>query len=777
QEQPTQEWLEAAEALRDMILNDEFSLQVEWVGSDVLGFAKGAFAQSGLNGQPMIYLNADMAQSWLEAPELTSVLVEELGHAIDFYLNGGNDTEGDEGHAFATNVLGTEYGTASANDHGTIEIDGQSIDVEFAQFNFVNAYQMITDVDGDGIIDNTENWAEKEQESHTLLVVGDGTGANSGGLGAITIDDQNYNSAYFSGNDVSAIGIKIGGVDYYGWISRPVKVQGKVVAFYFWTDQDFNSMNAAQSDGNQDNDSADLADPTNAGTSYAGNTDPGVLDNKGFILVVDQAHFDGLIANNMTSLTVAASSVWSGVAAGTYNTIEIGSSSDRVDNALNSLIVPNSAPVAANDSLNVAEGSNTTSVAAANGLLANDSDPDGDALSVTKFVIGSTEVTVDPITGGSFTIAGKGTVVINKDGSYSFTPVAGYNGPVDLITYTISDGNGGTASAVLSIIVTPVNDAPFAYDNEKSTNEDTPVSGNVLLEKGPSPDLSVDYDPDGDTLSVTGFTVDIDNDGTAETYTAGQSAVIANVGTITLSANGSYTFTPATNYNGAVPDVTYTVSDGNGGTASAVLSLTVVAVNDAPVASDEAGTAVEAGCDVAGSPAIGNLLTNVSDSDVVTQVNGTTRLIVGVENTITNSVSTVSFGTTSTSSPASVVGQYGTLSIGADGSYIYEVNNSNPVVNALNSTGANTSLTETFVFTVSDASGAKDTATLTVTINGSNDAPVAVDDFNSFEEQALSNGHYGVLTSTASNQVLVNDTDFDNAQGDLKVDLVDGDSL
>ncbi|HSG61073.1 MAG TPA: hypothetical protein VLA24_06510, partial [Pseudomonadales bacterium] len=158
QEQPTQEWLDAAEALRDMILNDEFSLQVEWVGSDVLGFAKGAFAQSGLNGQPTIYLNADMAQSWLEAPELTSVLVEELGHAIDFYLNGAHDTVGDEGAEFASAVLGSDIHD-TGNDHTFIDVDGSSIEVELATFTFTQIIEVDT---------TNGNLAEKEQETDDL---------------------------------------------------------------------------------------------------------------------------------------------------------------------------------------------------------------------------------------------------------------------------------------------------------------------------------------------------------------------------------------------------------------------------------------------------------------------------------------------------------------------------------------------------------------------------------------------------------------------------------
>ena len=94
-----------------------------------------------------------------------------------------------------------------------------------------------------------------------------------------------------------------------------------------------------------------------------------------------------------------------------------------------------------------------------------------------------------------------------------------YNGPVPTATYTISDGNGGTDTADLSFAnVTPVNDAPVAAnDGPVAVTEDTPATGNVL---------GNDSDPDGDTLTVTEFTVA----GVSGTFTAGSTATISGVG-------------------------------------------------------------------------------------------------------------------------------------------------------------------------------------------------------------------------------------------------------
>ena len=100
----------------------------------------------------------------------------------------------------------------------------------------------------------------------------------------------------------------------------------------------------------------------------------------------------------------------------------------------------------------------------------------------------------------------------------------------------------------------------MATDDTATTPEDTPVSGNVLTN---------DVDLDGDALVVIGFSVGGRN------FAPGQAAAIAGVGTLTLNGDGSYSFVPAANYNGPVPDVIYTVSDGQGGTDTGTLHLSV----------------------------------------------------------------------------------------------------------------------------------------------------------------------------------------------------------
>lgn len=147
--------------------------------------------------------------------------------------------------------------------------------------------------------------------------------------------------------------------------------------------------------------------------------------------------------------------------------------------------------------------------------------------------------------------------------------------------YTVSDGKGGTDTASVSVDVGGVNDAPIAANDSNSTDENT-----ALTVAAASGVLTNDSDPDGDTLSVSQV-----SNGTG-TANAGQ-AITGAWGTLTLNADGSYTYTPnaaaqALDDGESQTDVfTYTVKDPAGLTATATLSITVNGKNDAPVAVDD----------------------------------------------------------------------------------------------------------------------------------------------------------------------------------------------
>ncbi|NDH94602.1 MAG: hypothetical protein EBZ13_08750, partial [Planctomycetia bacterium] len=160
-------------------------------------------------------------------------------------------------------------------------------------------------------------------------------------------------------------------------------------------------------------------------------------------------------------------------------------SSDPVDTALNSFINPNSPPAMANDLLEVPEDTTGTG-----NVLANDSDPDNNVLTVESYTIGGTTGTL----GSPTVIPGVGSFTLNADGLYSFTPEQDYTGPVPTVNYTASDGNGGTASATLSIVITPANDPPTTTDDSVTTLVDTPIALQLS-------DFGSYADPEGDPLA------------------------------------------------------------------------------------------------------------------------------------------------------------------------------------------------------------------------------------------------------------------------------------
>jgi hypothetical protein len=265
-------------------------------------------------------------------------------------------------------------------------------------------------------------------------------------------------------------------------------------------------------------------------------------------------------------------------------------------------------------------------------VLANDTDVDGDFLTVTGVT--------DP---------GHGTAVINGDGTVTYTPTENYNG-VDRFTYTASDGNGGFDRTV-TVTVTPVNDAPVANDDSAGTLEDTSVTIDVLAN---------DSDVDGDTLTVTGVTD-------------------PSHGTVVINGDGTVTYTPDGDYNGS-DSFSYTISDG-ALTDTAAVSVTVTAVNDAPVANDDSATTAE---DTAVTIPV---LTNDTDADGH------------------------SLNVSSVNQPAN-----GSVVINPDYTLTYT-----PVAGF---TGE-----DSFTYTVDDGNGGSASATVTITVNpAAPTTPVPVDD-------------------------------------------------
>ena len=257
---------------------------------------------------------------------------------------------------------------------------------------------------------------------------------------------------------------------------------------------------------------------------------------------VPQTNVSG--SNSYGKFTLLADGTWSYstntahdefVAGQTYtDTLTVTSADGTTSTITVNILGTNDAPVAVNDAaITTPEESTVSNI----NVLSNDSDVDGDTLSVIS------------------ASATNGTVSINSNGTLNYTPNKDYNGS-DTITYTISDGHGGTSTATVSVTVTPVQDAPDAVNDSFTTNEDTTLSNiNVLAN-----DIDVDNDP----LTVT--------------------AASATNGTVTINANGTLNYTPKANYSGT-DVITYTISDGHGGTDTATATITVTPDADAPTIS------------------------------------------------------------------------------------------------------------------------------------------------------------------------------------------------
>jgi len=210
----------------------------------------------------------------------------------------------------------------------------------------------------------------------------------------------------------------------------------------------------------------------------------------------------------------------------------------------------NHAPDAVNDRRTTDEGQAITL-----NVLANDSDPDGDKLSVVSFDVLSAHL---------------GLVFCSADGACSYTPALGFSGD-DEFRYTISDGRGGQDRARVRITVEakPVeNLAPQARDDE-ATLVMTPT-GELLDTTGPitavqSLTLNVlanDSDPDGDPLEATPL-IGLSEQG----------------GWVQCTTTGLCTYTPALGFLGE-DKFAYTISDGRGGKDGAEVTVTVVTATE-----------------------------------------------------------------------------------------------------------------------------------------------------------------------------------------------------
>jgi VCBS repeat-containing protein len=249
---------------------------------------------------------------------------------------------------------------------------------------------------------------------------------------------------------------------------------------------------------------------------------------------------------------------------------------------------PNSPPTGINDTAAVDEDATVAGNVLTDGST-DDSDLDGDALSVSAILAGTTGTTTAVNAIGDAVVTGAyGTLTIHANGNYSYaadgaildTLPAGAVTPAEVFTYSVSDGNGGTDTATLTINVTALNSPPTAINDTAAVNEDATAAGNVLTDGS-----TADGDPDGNALSVS--TILAGTTGTA-TAVIGDTVVAGAYGTLTIHANGSYSYAADADILDTLPAgavtpaevFTYSVSDANGGTDTATLTINVTALTD-----------------------------------------------------------------------------------------------------------------------------------------------------------------------------------------------------
>jgi VCBS repeat-containing protein len=377
-------------------------------------------------------------------------------------------------------------------------------------------------------------------------------------------------------------------------------------------------------------------------------------------------------------------------------------------------------PTAVADTDSIAAGS----YGPATGNVITDSEGDGG-----KDVQGADGVTVTNVAGaGGSGAAGTavnglyGVLTLNADGSYSYVRNAGSPGGVsDVFTYTITDGDGDTSTTTLTIAIadspvtltlpvkgaagTSVDEAGLpAGSNAPADSEKTNGTINYVAADGPA------------TVTIDGVAVTA----VGQTFTG-------SFGTlkITSIANGvigyEYLLTTNTSGDATFDDFAIVVTDQDGDSSNGTLVIDIV--DDVPTARPDVDSVTEDdfGVDSETVSADGNVITGVGGSDA-----NSTDGVADTRGADGASVTAVAFGATAGAVGGSTAGEYGTLTLNADGSYSYILNNFDPRIQGLDS---DETLTEVFTYTITDGDGDARTTTLTITINGSDD-PITINGLN-----------------------------------------------
>ncbi|MDT0231599.1 DUF5801 repeats-in-toxin domain-containing protein [Acinetobacter sp. RRD8] len=354
-------------------------------------------------------------------------------------------------------------------------------------------------------------------------------------------------------------------------------------------------------------------------------------------------------------------------------------------------------PTAVNDSKSIPVGS--LAVVTGNVVSTDTKGADGARVTTVKAdTAGGADVTINPV--GNYQVSGKyGTLTIHSDGSYSYARNAGSAGGVsDVFTYTLTDGDNDKATAQLTITIadaTPTSTIPTAggatttvYESglnggtEASTNKET-TSGTISFT---SPDgLAV-----SDAIKLGGHTLTTTNQSFSDGLTARYEY---NAATGTGTIYYSYTLPAKTSGDNTTATFAVEIKDADGDSATAG-NLVINIVDDAPITVADTGSVTE-GALLTKDAASGVLSSDQSGADGWAIGGG----VVGVAKGNTATTSSTGVGT-------SITGDYGTLTLNANGSYSYKADPNKITANAQ----------DVFTYTVGDADGDLKTSTLTINV-------------------------------------------------------------
>ena len=325
--------------------------------------------------------------------------------------------------------------------------------------------------------------------------------------------------------------------------------------------------------------------------------------------------------------------------------------------------------------------------------LANDDDVDSDDDRSTLRIVAASAASGAAV---SFGTAAGAALLYDPNSTNAFEGLGLGETAIDTITYTIEDRHGLRASSQVQVTVSGTNDAPVAVNDTRSIDEDTVLTLQVL---------GNDSDPDlHDVLSI------------------GTLSTAGTLGQVSINGDGTLRYDPTAALNGLAngqshtDTFTYTAVDGHGGTSQASVTVTVTGRNDAPAAAADALTTTAA---AVRTVAASTLLANDTDPD------HDPVHMVSVDATSAHGGAVSFDGTSVTYDPA---GQFRSL-------------------------GEGETALDTFSYRIADPDGAIGVGTVTVTVQGVNDAPVAVNDIMTTDED-----------SDVKIHVLDNDSDPDTSR-------------